>query len=212
MQNRLIDLNIREKRFGERLALSEVGFTVSRGEVVSLVGPSGCGKSTLLRIVAGLDTVYEGAVTVLGHEPRLHARVQTLLAEVGLEGQAQAYPKQLSGGMAQRAAIARALFSRPDILLLDEPFSAVDPFTRMKLQDLLLSVAKSHGATLLVVTHDIGEAVYLSDRVIALSPGPGRIAGQVNVTRPRPRDRHDPQLALLQSDVLSLLEGQSQAA
>jgi sulfonate transport system ATP-binding protein len=246
MNNRLIDLNVHEKRFGPRLVLGNVAFTVSRGEIVSLVGPSGCGKSTLLRLIAGLDTDYRGDVSVLGHAPRLHARdvgfvfqeprllpwltvaqnvgfelgakgardprVHDLLAEVGLADYADAFPKALSGGMAQRAAIARALFSRPDLLLLDEPFSAVDPFTRMKLQDLLLSVAARHGATLLVVTHDIGEAVYLSDRVLALSAGPGRISGEVAVRRPRPRDRHDPELARLQSEVLSLLEGRSAAA
>jgi sulfonate transport system ATP-binding protein len=246
MNSRLIDLNVHEKRFAGRLALGNVAFTVSRGEIVSLVGPSGCGKSTLLRLIAGLDTDYRGDVSVLGHAPRLHARdvgfvfqeprllpwltvaqnvgfelgargardprVHDLLAEVGLADVADAFPKALSGGMAQRAAIARALFSRPDLLLLDEPFSAVDPFTRMKLQDLLLLVAARHGATLLVVTHDIGEAVYLSDRVLALSTGPGRISGEVAVRRPRPRDRHDPDLARLQSEVLSLLEGRSAAA
>jgi sulfonate transport system ATP-binding protein len=246
LPERLIDLNIREKRFGDRPVLGHTALTVARGEIVSLVGASGCGKSTLLRIVAGLDTAYDGTVSVLGHEPRLHARdvgfvfqeprllpwltvaqnvgfergakgakdplVQTLLAEVGLDGQGAAYPKELSGGMAQRAAIARALFSRPDILLLDEPFSAVDPFTRMNLQDLLLSVAERHGATLLVVTHDIAEAVYLSDRVLAVANRARGIAGEVEISIRRPRDRHDPTLSPLQSRVLSLLEETRQAA
>jgi sulfonate transport system ATP-binding protein len=246
MAERLVDLSIREKRFQGRLVLSDVDFSISRGEVVSLVGPSGCGKSTLLRIVGALDADYQGRVTVLGHAPRLHVReigfvfqeprllpwltvaqnvgfelgakgardprVRELLAEVGLQDSADAYPKQLSGGMAQRAAIARALFSRPQLLLLDEPFSALDAFTRMRLQDLLLSVAQRHGATLLLVTHDIEEAVYLSDRVVALPGRPGGLAGELAIDLSRPRDRRDPALARLQGEAMGLLEGREGAA
>lgn len=134
-------------------------------------------------------------------DPRVHA----LLAEVGLGAFAEAYPKQLSGGMAQRAAIARGLFSQPKLLLLDEPFSAVDAFTRMRLQDLLLSLAEHHGTTLLLVTHDIDEAVYLSDRVIVMASDPGRIAGSIEIPIERRRDRRDPRLGLLESEVLGVL-------
>lgn len=113
-------------------------------------------------------------------------------AEVGLADFADAYPKQLSGGMAQRVAIARGLFTQPALLLLlDERFSAVDAFTRMRLQDLLLSVAVNHGATLLLITHDITEAVYLS--------------GEVLVDVARRRDRRSPALALLEQEALALL-------
>lgn len=136
-----------------------------------------------------------------------HPRVRELLAEVGLAAFADAWPKQLSGGMAQRAAIARGLFAQPALLLLDEPFSAVDAFTRMRLQDLLLSVAAHHGTTLLLVTHDIDEAVYLSDRVVVMNGAPGRIAGEVAVPQPRPRDRRDPALARAEAEVLTLLDG-----
>ncbi len=128
------------------------------------------------------------------------------VAEVGLEEHADAYPKALSGGMAQRAAIARALYGRPALLLLDEPFSAVDAFTRMRLQDLLLSIAKRRGATLLLVTHDINEAVYLSDRVIALTGRPGRLAGEVAVGVQAPREREDPSLAAAQAQILRLFQ------
>lgn len=134
-------------------------------------------------------------------------RVKELLAEVGLADFANAYPKQLSGGMAQRAAIARGLFAQPSLLLLDEPFSAVDAFTRMRLQDLLLSLAARHGTTLLLVTHDIDEAAYLSDRILVMSSGPGRLAGEVAVDALRPRDRADPALAMAQARALSLLDG-----
>jgi len=154
-------------------------------------------------------TVAENVGFELGAAGARHPRVAELLAEVGLAEFANAYPKQLSGGMAQRAAIARGLFSRPRLLLLDEPFSAVDAFTRMRLQDLLLAIAARHGATLLLVTHDIGEAVYLSDRVLALSPRPSRLNGEVRIPLDRPRRRHDPELARLEAQALSLLEGDS---
>jgi sulfonate transport system ATP-binding protein len=126
--------------------------------------------------------------------------VTRLLAEVGLQDHAEALPKQLSGGQAQRAAIARGLFTQPRVLLLDEPFSAVDAFTRMKLQDLLLKVAHQHKLTVLLVTHDIDEALYLSDRVVLLADGltefhPG----------PAPRKRGDADAAQLKAAILDSL-------
>jgi sulfonate transport system ATP-binding protein len=143
----------------------------------------------------------------LGRGGGRHPRVRELLAEVGLADFADAYPKQLSGGMAQRAAIARGLFTQPSLLLLDEPFSAVDAFTRMRLQDLLLSIAARHGTTLLLVTHDVNEAVYLSDRVHVFASNPGRISGEIAIDIPRPRVRSDARLAQREGEVLSLLNG-----
>lgn len=145
----------------------------------------------------------------LGRSGRGHPRVTELLAEVGLTDFPDAYPKQLSGGMAQRAAIARGLFSQPELLLLDEPFSAVDAFTRMRLQDLILAVAARHGTSLLLVTHDIAEAVYLSDRVIVMASGPGRITGEIRIDLARPRDRRHPRLARWEAEVLTRLNGDS---
>jgi len=150
-------------------------------------------------------TVAQNVGFDLGRKGGADPRVKELLAEVGLADFADAYPKQLSGGMAQRVAIARGLFTQPALLLLDEPFSAVDAFTRMRLQDLLLSVAANHGTTLLLITHDITEAVYLSDRVIVLASHPGRLRGEVSVALPRRRDRRSPQLALLEKEALALL-------
>jgi sulfonate transport system ATP-binding protein len=108
---------------------------------------------------------------------RSRPRVETLLEEVGLSGLGDRLPKALSGGQAQRVAIARGLFTRPQVLLLDEPFSAVDAFTRLKLQDLLGRVTRAHGITTLVVTHDIDEAVLLGSRVVVLQAAPGQVSG-----------------------------------
>jgi len=135
----------------------------------------------------------------------LGARVPALLAEVGLAGLGDALPKQLSGGQAQRVAIARGLFHQPRLLLLDEPFSAVDAFTRMKLQDLLLRLTADHQITVLMVTHDIDEAVYLSDRVLVLDAQAGPLREQIALPWPRPRQRDDVRLAQARAEVLQAL-------
>ena len=131
-------------------------------------------------------------------------RVSALLDEVGLGGREWALPKELSGGQAQRASIARSLNTQPR-LLLDEPFSAVDAFTRMKLQDLLVTVARQHAITLILVTHDVDEALFLADRVITMGAHPGVVRDTLDVELPRPRDRRDPALARMKSDVLTEL-------
>jgi sulfonate transport system ATP-binding protein len=136
-----------------------------------------------------------------GNDARL---VKRLLSEVGLDDHAAALPKQLSGGQAQRAAIARGLFTQPRVLLLDEPFSAVDAFTRMKLQDLLLRIAHEHRLTVLLVTHDIDEALYLSDRVVLLD---GTVAPALTEFHPAssPRKRGDISAAALKAAILDSL-------
>ena len=240
MSSVLLDIEVRDKTFGAAPVLQGIRLQIRAGEVVSLVGASGCGKSTLLRIIAGLETQYEGRILLDGQpltglsrevgfifqEPRLfpwltvaqnvafsqgpqaarEPRVAQLLAEVGLGGLADALPKQLSGGQAQRVAIARGLFGQPRLLLLDEPFSAVDAFTRMHLQDLLLDVARRHGTTLLLVTHDIDEAVYLADRVWVLDSKPGRLSADIAVDLPQPRQRDAQALAQRRADVLHALQ------
>lgn len=121
-----------------------------------------------------------------GHDD---ARVAELLAEVGLTGFDKALPKQLSGGQAQRVAIARGLYTHPKVLLLDEPFSAVDAFTRIRLQDLLANIARVHGITVLLVTHDVDEAVFLSDRVVVIGNQPGTVVADIRIELSRPRAR-----------------------
>ena len=132
--------------------------------------------------------------------------VAAVLEEVGLAGLAAALPRQLSGGQAQRVALARGLFTRPQVLLLDEPFSAVDAITRMKLQDLLLRVAAERELTILLVTHDLDEAIHLSDRIVLLDRQPGPARADLRVGLPRPRLRGDARAAGLKADLLAELD------
>lgn len=150
-------------------------------------------------------TVAQNIAFSLGDKGATHPRVEQLLADVNLEGYGQALPKQLSGGQAQRVSIARGLFTQPQVLLLDEPFSAVDAFTRMKLQDLLLRVARQHNTTLVLVTHDLDEALYLGDRVLIMGANPGVVRREVAIDIPHPRDRRDSALAATKAEILTEL-------
>jgi NitT/TauT family transport system ATP-binding protein len=141
------------------------------------------------------------------------ARAEVVLSEVGLDGVGKMYPWQLSGGMQQRVAIARALVSRPEILLLDEPFASVDALTRAELQDLVLRLHghEERGVTILHVTHDIDEAVYLADRVLVLSGAPGQIVASIEVGMPRPREqtetRSSPRFLAVRNEIHALISG-----
>lgn len=132
--------------------------------------------------------------------------VERLLADVGLAGCGGLLPKQLSGGMAQRAAIARGLYGRPQVLLLDEPFSAVDAFTRMRLRDLLQDVVQNYEISVLLVTHDLDEAFYLADRVLLMGGRPGHIRREFHVPLARPRDRRAVELAYLRGEALTEMQ------
>jgi ABC-type nitrate/sulfonate/bicarbonate transport system ATPase subunit len=129
-------------------------------------------------------------------------RIQQLLKEVGLGDVAHAWPHQLSGGMAQRVGLARGLAAEPDVLLLDEPFAALDALTRLRMQDLLLDVRETHHQTVVLVTHDIDEALYLADRIVILGGSPARIAISHDIPLPRPRDRSHPVIGQLRDDIL----------
>jgi ABC-type nitrate/sulfonate/bicarbonate transport system ATPase subunit len=226
-------------RHGEVVALENVQLTVEPGAFVSLIGASGCGKTTLMRIIAGLDTCYEGSIVLNGErvtgpgpdramifqEHRLlpwysisdnigfgwkpgddvqdkDAAIQHYMKLVGLSGFEKAYPHQLSGGMAQRASIARALLRRPDILLLDEPLGALDAMTRMRMQRELHAIWQREHTTTVMVTHDIEEAVYLSDKIVVMTPRPGRIKREVPISLPRPRDRASYEFARIRAEIL----------
>jgi sulfonate transport system ATP-binding protein len=151
-------------------------------------------------------TVFENVLFgVKGHDNKEETAL-SILDQVGLKGFEKQYPKELSGGMAQRVAIARALITSPNILLLDEPFSALDAFTKMQLQDLLLAVWEQKRATMLVVTHDIDEALYLCDRLLIFRGQPGELCEEITLSKERPRSRGDEELAKQKKYILSLLK------
>jgi sulfonate transport system ATP-binding protein len=216
------------REFGGRRVLDRLDLDIGRGEFVALIGRSGSGKSTLLRALAGLDREITGELTVPGpvavafQEPRLlpWRRVQAnvalglrvadplavaraALAEVGLTGRAGAWPLTLSGGEAQRAALARALVREPSLLLLDEPFSALDALTRISAHRLVLRLWAHHRPAVLLVTHDVDEALALADRVLVLAGG--RIGCSSRVDVPRPRDRDHPELTETRARLLAEL-------
>jgi sulfonate transport system ATP-binding protein len=216
------------KRFGDRMVLDGLSLDIKAGEFVALIGRSGSGKSTLLRALAGLDRDVSGSmavaepVAVAFQEPRLvpwkrvidnvtlglrapdPARVAAgALAEVELTERAPAWPLTLSGGEAQRVSLARALVRSPSLLLLDEPFSALDALTTISMHRLVLRLWETHRPAVLLVTHDVDEALALADRVLVL--GAGRIAYSATVDVPRPRDRNHPELTALRLRLLSEL-------
>ncbi|MFF2124066.1 ABC transporter ATP-binding protein [Streptomyces olivochromogenes] len=184
------------RRFGDRVVLDHLDLGIADEELVVLLGPSGCGKSTLLRLLAGLDRPDGGRVEVparraivfqadrllpwqrvlrnvtLGlHGPDADQRALDVLAEVGLAGREKAWPKELSGGEAQRVSLARALVSEPELVLLDEPFASLDAITRLRMHDLVRALRSKHHAAMLLVTHDVDEAIALADRVVVMSNG-----------------------------------------
>jgi sulfonate transport system ATP-binding protein len=198
------------KRFGDRAVLDGLDLTIRRGEFVALLGRSGSGKSTLLRVLCGLDRDVEGESAVHGRvsvafqQPRLLPwravwRNVTLgldaveprqvaaraLAEVRLADKADAWPRTLSGGEAQRVSLARALVREPDLLLLDEPFAALDALTRLAMHRLVTQLWERHRPAVLLVTHDVDEALALADRVLVLAAG--RIAAEHVPAAERPR-------------------------
>jgi ABC-type nitrate/sulfonate/bicarbonate transport system ATPase subunit len=133
------------------------------------------------------------------------SEVKEFMRLVGLEGFADAYPHHLSGGMAQRVALARALINHPKVLLLDEPLGALDAFTRMRMQDEVLRLWQNRRTTMLLVTHDIDEAIYMSDRIIILTQRPGTIEQIIPIALDRPRDRSSTDFLSLRSEILELL-------
>jgi len=148
-------------------------------------------------IEAGL--VARGVLREMRHE------VDEFMSLVGLESFADAYPHHLSGGMAQRVALARALINHPKVLLLDEPLGALDAFTRMRMQDEVLRLWEARGTTMVFITHDIDEAIYMSDRIVIMTPRPGRIERIIDVTLDRPRERSSREFLQLRGEILEYL-------
>lgn len=206
-----VDVSKVSRTFAGNTVLDRLDLKIHSGEFVALLGASGSGKTTLLRILAGLDAPDGGeawvpeARTVVFQEPRLvqsmkvwrnvviglpgrlatRDRAEAALAEVGLDHRIDAWPATLSGGEAQRAALARALVREPRLLLLDEPFAALDALTRLKMQRLIGELCQAHGPATLLVTHDVEEAILLADRILVLKEG--RIGYDTRVRLPHPR-------------------------
>src|SRR3954469_19900965 len=222
------------KRFGSVEALAGVSLRAAPGEVVAVVGPSGCGKSTLLELVCGLLAPDAGtvdaqravlmpqrdlllpwasaldnaglALRVTGaskHEAREAAA--PVFAEFGLAGFEGARPDELSGGMRQRVSFLRTLLAGAPVLCLDEPFASLDSISRADMQAWLAGALAREPRTVLLVTHDVEEAVVLADRVVVLSPRPGRVVAELEVTAPRPREATDPDVVALRAQALEAL-------
>ena len=210
---------------GARQILDGVELDVASGEFVSVLGPSGCGKTTLIEMIAGLQPVDQGEITIGGlpldktpanraivfqqyalfpwltvrgnieyglrirglDKTRRHRISRRFTHLVGLEGFEEHYPHELSGGMQQRVALARSLATEPDLLLLDEPFAALDSQTREECQAELLRIWRDTGVTIIFVTHDVGEAIFLADRLVVMTSQPTRVRREFAVGMPRPR-------------------------
>ncbi|SDO41387.1 ABC transporter ATP-binding protein [Alkalicoccus daliensis] len=158
------------------------------------------------RLMPWLTVIDNVCFGLTGTKEENREKAREILRVVGLEDFEQHYPKQLSGGMAQRTAIARALVTAPSTLLLDEPFSALDAFTKLQLQDMVLELWESYKPTMVIVTHDIDEALYLCDRIVILKGQPGELHDNLEITQPKPRKKSDTKLAELKEYILESLD------
>ena len=222
------------KASGPVRALDGLTLRVEREEIVAVVGPSGCGKTTLLELICGLTAADAGtieaspaalmaqrdlllpwagaadnaalALRVAGVDrAEARERAAALLRDFGLAGFERARPHELSGGMRQRVAFARTLLAGRPLLCLDEPFAALDAITRAEMQDWLAGTLATDPRTVVMVTHDVEEAIVLGDRVVVLSARPGRVVATLDVGAPRPRNRTDPELVALRARALAAL-------
>ncbi len=215
------------RRFGDRSVLAGIDLVVADGELVALLGASGSGKSTLLRALAGLDPQAEGRVEVprertvvfqdhrllpwkrvwrnviVGLPGRAKAEAVAALDEAGIAARADAWPATLSGGESQRVALARAFIREPRLLLLDEPFGALDALTRIRMHVLLRALCERHRPTAIMVTHDVDEAIALATRVLVLRDG--RISLDLPIELPAGRRLTDPGVPELRARLLAEL-------
>lgn len=222
--------------------LQDISFSLNQNEVVCLVGPSGCGKSTLFNVIASLDqpstgnVTHQGRLAMMFQDPALfpwltveenvgfgltttsqsksqiQESVKKYLQLVRLEQFAKSYPHELSGGMKQRAALARTLIIEPNIILMDEPFSALDAQTREHLQQFMQQLLVDHPVSIVFITHDVREAVLLGDRVIVLSNRPAHIRAEYTVDLPHPRRSYDTELDSYVRDITLKLQAETKNA
>lgn len=215
------------KSFDSLKVLDDLSFRIGPGEILGIVGPSGAGKTTILKLITGIVAPDEGSVRVAGgavgyvfQEPRLlpwksvidnvtlkHRttddirRGLEILGEVGLGNHANVWPGTLSGGEAQRAALARALLTTPDLLLLDEPFAALDALTRLRMHTLIRSLIRRYSPGTLLVTHDVDEAIVLADRIFVMKDG--SLSRQISIDA---ADRDSPRTSALRMALLTQLD------
>jgi ABC-type nitrate/sulfonate/bicarbonate transport system ATPase subunit len=219
-------------------ALAGMSLSAAHGELLAVVGPSGCGKTTLLELICALKTPGGGSIACapaalmpqrdlllpwlsavdnaalalrIARIPRAQARQRAalLFAELGLDGFQEARPAELSGGMRQRVAFLRTLLSGKPLLCLDEPFGALDAITRGEMQAWLGEALRREPRTVVLVTHDVEEAVMLADRIAVMSPRPGRVLAELEVDIGRPRSRTDSATVALRERALELLHSAS---
>ncbi|TBU88862.1 ABC transporter ATP-binding protein [Stutzerimonas kirkiae] len=216
------------RQFGENRVIDGLDLDIAPGEFVALLGASGSGKTTLLRALAGLDPIDDGELRVpaarsaVFQEPRLmpwkrawknvtlglrvdnpREKAEQALTEVGLAHRLNAYPATLSGGESQRVALARSLVREPKLLLLDEPFAALDALTRIRMHRLIIELWRAHTPAVLLVTHDVDEAILLADRIIVLQHG--RVAEEIRIQLERPRASGDAGFNAIRLRLLALL-------
>lgn len=227
MGNLIVITNL-AKSFDDKKVLDNINLSICKSERAALIGPSGSGKTTLLRIISGLETPSQGTVQIhtrnIGYvfqEPRLipwrtveqnllfvnpDAELEDILAKLRLKDFKNHYPHQLSGGMKQRVNLARALITDPDLLILDEPFSSLDLPIKLEIINDVLLQWQERKFTMILVTHDLKEALLLADRIIILSSSPGRIIKDLTVDlNPVNRKISDPALLSIESDILHVL-------
>ncbi len=232
MSDEVLQLRSVSHRFGSVDVIDDVSLDVNHGEFVAIVGPSGCGKTTILNLMSGHDAPTRGSIErragsrmvyqndglfpwrtagenimlglrhVLDPQERDRQR-RDLLALIGLDGFADHYPHQLSGGMRQRVELARALAANTELLLMDEPFSALDYITRLRMRHELARMLAQRPHTVVLVTHDMGEAAQLADRIIVLTDRPARIRREYRIDLPRPRDLTHPAVVRATHDILA---------
>ncbi|HKQ74329.1 MAG TPA: ABC transporter ATP-binding protein [Blastocatellia bacterium] len=234
MSGKAIQLENVCRSFGAVEVLRKISLSIGRGEFVAVVGPSGCGKTTLLNLLSGYDQASSGVINREGRVRMVYQQdglfpwqtvtenialglrhigdgkergrqVSEMISLIRLEGFENHYPHQLSGGMRQRVELARALAGDSDILLLDEPFSALDYLARLRMRQELARLLRECPRTVALVTHDIEEAAQLADRVIVLTERPAQIRYELSIDAPRPRDLTHPEVVSATHRILTEL-------
>lgn len=215
-----LEVTYPKNKDGEFCAIRNLNLNIKMNEVVAIVGPSGCGKTTLLKTIAGLNPSKKGIIKLnrlkigmvfqdfslfpwltvenniafgleVKNKKYIQNKVKKYLDITGLQEFKKSFPKELSGGMKQRVAIARTLITKPDILLMDEPFGSLDQITRKTMQEFLLHLLKREQKTVIFVTHDIEEAILLADRVVVVSSTPMKIIKEYKVINKKSQDVFD---------------------